>query len=100
MSKTATYTQCTLVKSLVGTIYTYERMVWIPSQFAELGDTLKLKNNLGEWSEGWLVRQVWQTLPAEAVERNARDHRRVRKHSDIERGTLPPPRPENYPKHS
>lgn len=47
------FTQCHLVKQT--TEGTTEQVSFIPSEFAEIGAYLKLKDMKGEWTDGWKV---------------------------------------------
>ena len=50
------YKQCTLEKTVQeGLIQTVS---WIPSKFAKIGQRLKLENDKGIWTEGWVVKLV------------------------------------------
>lgn len=54
------YTQCKLQNG------TLTHTAWIPSQFAVVGLSLRLRYN-GLWVNGWIVREAWQTVPEEQV---------------------------------
>lgn len=52
MGKTK-YKQCKLVKKThQGQL---ETVSWIPDKFANIGGVIKLKNDDGEWDDGWVV---------------------------------------------
>ena len=56
MSKRTNYVQCTLTRTMTGTV---ERMVsYIPKSFAEVGKVLKLRDDSNQWIDGWVVRFV------------------------------------------
>lgn len=66
MARVVHYRHCRLVKPVA----TGEKVVvsWIPDQFAELGRVVKLKDDNGQWEDGWVVREVWsERLPASEV---------------------------------
>ena len=82
MSKTKFYRQCRLTKSVgLGTIW--EQVSFIPEEFAFVGQVLKLKDDKGEWVDGWEVASTGQKMDAAYVERNERQHTWTRGHSDI-----------------
>ncbi len=58
------YSQCKLEREFsCGTV---TMVTWLPSQFASVGRSLRLKE-AGIWEDGWVVREVWQTLPEEQL---------------------------------
>jgi hypothetical protein len=65
------YKQCKLIKDGV-----YEQ-VYIPSEFAIQGKSVKIKRN-GTWDDGWLVEEVWQEVDEAFLDamRNALKHQR------------------------
>ena len=50
MNKKIYYRQCVLEKENMTTVS------WIPEKYAEKGKYLKLKNENGEWENGWVVK--------------------------------------------
>jgi len=54
------FRQCTLRKPSCGGHV--EIVVYIPIKFASVGDTLRLRNDSGVWSDGWVVHAVHGTL--------------------------------------
>ena len=56
-------------------------VAWIPVEFAKKGKILKLKQEDGEWTDGWIVEDVGSTLnPIEVIEtvqKSAKDHRKT-----------------------
>lgn len=48
------YRQCTL-KRPVNEHSSAQLVSYIPERYAVLGKTLKLKNDSGEWEDGWVV---------------------------------------------
>jgi hypothetical protein len=86
MSKTKSYKQCTLLKQTDnGTLKTVS---WIPSEYAVLGNRLKLKTEEGYWVDGWLVFEIGHEKPAELVESDETLYRRHRKTTDVKKGTF------------
>lgn len=71
-----TSTQCKMSKW--GQHYT----AWIPTKFAKVGGYVKLKLD-GTWDDGWMVEEVFTTLPAKYVAERANDYKSTRKASDI-----------------
>ncbi len=69
-----TYRQCVLVKDGV------QQVAWIPAQFAIYRNVIQLKAD-GQWSDGWMVWEVWpqsvpeRQLPDSHLERKA--HKRA-----------------------
>jgi hypothetical protein len=74
MSKKTYYRQCRLNKSGM-----LDQVSWIPEQFAVLGKVLKLRNEGGEWDDGWVVKNVGDTRLDETphAEGLIRSHRRA-----------------------
>lgn len=56
---------------------------WIPDSFASVGKLLKLKNDNGEWDDGWKVVETYNRVSEKEVIDNSRDFMRQRKASDI-----------------
>ena len=54
MSESTKYRQCTLKKTL-SEFSSSQLVSYIPEKYAELGRTLKLKNDHDEWEDGWVV---------------------------------------------
>ena len=59
-SKDAFYVQCQLHRADGVKIVS-----WIPQSVALKGRTIRLKDDNGEWEEGWVVDETYQTRPAE-----------------------------------
>ncbi len=77
MSKTTHYRQCKLQKdNRIQTSY-------IPHEFAIKGDTLKLKNDAGEWEDGWVVKEAYSKVESQYVEAYENVWRKHRKVTDI-----------------
>lgn len=60
-----------------------EQVSWIPSQFAKIGDILKIKDKNGDWQDGWIVKAVYSEKNYPELVVAERDCYRTRKHSDI-----------------
>lgn len=65
--KKETYTQCYLAKG------NWYQLAWIPTAFAVVGKVIKIKETDG-WDDGWIVRNVYGTKPADRVEKHSRDY--------------------------
>ena len=37
---------------------TFQQITWIPEKFAILGQNLKLKDDTGNWADGWIIQHV------------------------------------------
>ena len=72
-----THKQCKL-RRVNGTI-THS---WIPSKFAVKGKYLKLKNDDGEWENGWCVEEVWGTRKSIDVLKDAEGYKKQRERTD------------------
>lgn len=75
------YRQCRLRKKTPDGYM--ETTSWIPEPFCKVGKVLKLKNDDGEWVDGWVVDMASDPKPAEWVEAHERDFKKNRKYSDI-----------------
>jgi hypothetical protein len=49
MKKLTYYNQCKLVKENT------HQVTWLPEKYAVVGESVKLKQKDGSWSDGWLV---------------------------------------------
>jgi hypothetical protein len=87
MAKELFYRQCRLQKKS-GTAVC-EQVSYIPEPYCVVGKTLKLRNEEGDWDDGWVVVSVGDRQPAAQVEANGRDYLKTRKGSDIT-GRPPP----------
>lgn len=56
---------------------------WIPEPYCIVNKVLQLKNDMGEWTNGWVVVKAGGPKPAEWVEAHERDYKKNRKASDI-----------------
>lgn len=66
MAKVVHYRQCRLVRP----VQSGEQVVvsWIPDQFAEVDRVVKLRDDAGEWTDGWRVAEAGRhRLPAHEV---------------------------------
>jgi hypothetical protein len=57
--KNIVYRQCRLVKRIPNGECI--QMSWLPSEFAREGRILKLRDDEGNWDDGWVVREVGNT---------------------------------------
>jgi len=76
------YCQCTMERKAEGG-GTQHTTSWIPECFANVGETLKLRDDNGVWVDGWLVKSASPPMAAKSVEANARNHLNQRKASDV-----------------
>ena len=78
MAKQIKYVQCTMKRTLEnGSEYTTS---YIPQKFAKRGRILKLKNDVDQWVDDWVVETVGHTIvdAADADYRKAiRQHRKA-----------------------
>jgi len=82
MENSMNYTQCLLVKeNKDGEVF--KTVCWIPSEFAQRYRVLKLKEDNGEWNDGWMVEHSYTTHNEEFVRFHERDFTRQREASDI-----------------
>lgn len=75
LMKVETYTQCRLKKQLPDNA-NKQTTTWLPTQYAQVGRVLELKDDKGVWEDGWRVMSAGAVLPAkvaEARERNYKD---------------------------
>lgn len=75
--KRQTYTQCVLAKGVSITTS------FIPSNFAQIGRILRLKDSDGTWTDGWVVESCGAVSSEEDVFLYERIHLQQRKVSDI-----------------
>lgn len=75
------YKQCTMMRQLENA--TQHRTSWIPECFANIGETLKLRDYNGNWIDGWKVISASPPMDAKTVEANSRSYLHQRKASDI-----------------
>jgi hypothetical protein len=79
MSKTNTYQQCKIEKN-DGSY----RVIWGPSEKLIIGKNIKVEEDNGEWTEGWIVKEIYgEPLPEKYVRHMSHAHTRQRKASDI-----------------
>jgi hypothetical protein len=81
MSKELFYRQCRLQKTQGEAIR--EQTSYIPEPFCAVGKALRLRDGEGEWDDGWVVVWAGERMPADWVERHARDYLKTRKFSDV-----------------
>jgi squalene cyclase len=77
------FAQCLLVKYLPNKRGMLKTVSWLPIEFAESMRLLKLQNDDGTWSDGWMVQEIYGTHTKEFVLEHERDFARQRKASDI-----------------
>lgn len=69
MSKEVYYRQCILIRKIdKGEVKTNS---YIPEKYAKINWTLKLKNNDGTWTDGWLVVSAGELVAGHLVENQA-----------------------------
>jgi hypothetical protein len=73
MSRASTYTQCSLARAVPGG--TLHQVTWLPTPFARVGKTLRLRDAHGAWQDGWVVEAAYDTLPEEQVRQLAEQYR-------------------------
>jgi hypothetical protein len=56
---------------------------WIPEPYCVVNKVLQLKNDMGEWTNGWVVMETSDPKPEEWVHAHERDYKKNRKASDI-----------------
>jgi len=56
---------------------------WIPEEIAKVGATVRLKDENGTWTEGWLVLAVYGRRPLSYLREHDRDYINQRKQSDV-----------------
>ena len=60
-----------------------ETVSWIPEEFCKKGKALKLKNEKGDWEDGWVVTLVGSARrKSDEINDRSRDHLRQREASD------------------
>jgi len=74
------YRQCLLRRK---TETGHETTSWIPESFCIVNKVLKLKNDDGKWTNGWIVIQAGEPKPEKWVIARERDFKNHRKYSDI-----------------
>jgi hypothetical protein len=81
MSEVKFYRQCSLLRHIPGG--TEHTTSWLPECFAHVGWTLKLKDEKGQWVDGWVVMTASDPLDAKIVEKNSRSYLKQRSASDV-----------------
>jgi hypothetical protein len=72
------YRQCQLTKD------NKKRVAWIPSKFALVGKVIKIKDDNGEWNDGWIVERASSNEVCEDyLVEHERDYKHQREASDI-----------------
>lgn len=72
------HTQCLLQRG------NEKQISWIPSEYAKLGHFIKLKSRgEDEWDDGWEVKETFNTLFSEQLDRYSQNHKQHRKATDV-----------------
>ena len=79
--ETADYCQCRLTRGNA------TRVSWIPVVYANLGKTIRLKSG-EDWSDGWLVAEVYGKSTAIRIQRDEEFRRRMKRMSSIRQETV------------
>lgn len=75
--------QCALErKNPDGTMIVHQ-VTYLPEKFAIVGKPLRLKEDDGTWTDGWVVKEVYQRKETAEVNIRSRDYTRQREASDI-----------------
>jgi hypothetical protein len=82
MGKEVFYRQCKLKRKLKGGV-TEETTSFIPEPFCVIGKVVKLKDEEGQWRDGWVVESAGERFPEEAVNRMNRMYLKHRETTDI-----------------
>jgi hypothetical protein len=77
--KDNTYRQCALKKR------DSHHMAWIPTQFANVGKFIKIKQDDGSWDDGWEVMSTGEdfTRTAKEADEGSQLYKKTRRASDI-----------------
>lgn len=85
-----TMTQCKLVRTSwidVKTRNCEVQTIWIPSKYATEKRRVGLREKTSQggvyWDEGWVVDEIYNTLPAEYVLERSQDYKKTREASDV-----------------
>ena len=84
------HVQCLFQKDVISgdldeKIDVYFQTSWIPEQYARVGNSVKLKNENGEWEDGWFIyfADTDHKMESKYVNERGQDYKRTRKASDI-----------------
>ena len=80
-----THCQCVLEKLVhchAGGSYS-KQTAWLPKRYAVIGEFLELKDDDGNWTDGWQVTAVGVTKETEEVVERSADYRKTRRATDI-----------------
>lgn len=77
MAKHTTHTQCELQREST------KQTAWIPTGKAVVGKYTKLKEEDGEWTDGWLVLSAGAVMESDLCIERQRDWAHQRQQSDI-----------------
>lgn len=75
------YFQCRLTRENA------TRISWIPAEYAKAGKTIRIKSG-EEWSDGWLVAEVYGKSTAIRIRRDEEFRRRMKRTSSIRQETV------------
>lgn len=85
MKKRTKYCQCTLRKTVApGTVI--ERVSYIPAKYARVGDVVRLQDDAGEWTDGWIVKTTGEIIESDDLPDS---HRAIKHHRKETGDTLP-----------
>jgi len=76
------YRQCKIVNN------GRSQVTWVPEKFAVVGKVLKLKDDYGDWENGWVVLEVNASQPGDYVLKTKNVWKKQRKASDLPQGTF------------
>ena len=60
-----------------------QQVAWIPKPFAVLGKSLRYRNDLGNWRDGWIVAEVYSERVGSRILRDEEFRRRMNKNSSL-----------------
>jgi hypothetical protein len=75
------YIQCLLTKFINGDCL--KIITWIPEKYAIRNKVLKLKNETGIWTNGWVVQETYNRQNEDFIKEHERDFAKQRQASDI-----------------
>ena len=78
---TEMYSQMTLKRTRSKSTDT--RVIWGPSEKAVVGNEVKVEEDDGTWTEGWVVEHVHSTVSKKAANAMSQLYKKQRKASDI-----------------
>lgn len=83
-----TMTQCKLIRTpLVNKGNLETQVTWIPTKYATYRHSIGLREKTLQggayWDEGWVVDEIYNTLPSRYVLERSQDYKKTREASDI-----------------